>query len=150
MFSKVTGDVDSWLGKILDAIENSNNKGLKDRTIVITSSDHGDFSGDYGCVEKWPGGVDDVLTRVPLIINVPKGYGGGTHLQTNAPVQLFDVMATVLDYAGIKPKHTHFAQSLASIVNTGKVTAAQQSRYVFSEGGYLYPTEVSGTMKAWQ
>ena len=115
---------------------------FEDRTVIITSADHGDFSGDHGCVEKWPGGVDDILTRVPLIISAPAAYGGGTHFKTDAPVQLFDVYPTIMDYAGIRMKHTHFAKSLMPIVSSGSVTDAELSRFVFSEGGYLYPTEI--------
>ena len=148
VYLEMVSFVDAWLGEILDSIENSKNKGLKDRTVIITSADHGDFSGDHGCVEKWPGGVDDVLTRVPLIISAPAAYGGGKPFKTDAPVQLFDVYPTILDYAGIKAKHTHFAKSLMPVVTSASVTDAELNRFVFSEGGYLYPTEIepmSGT-----
>ena len=37
--------------------------GFEDNTAVFASSDHGDFGGDYGLIEKWPGGADDILTR---------------------------------------------------------------------------------------
>lgn len=47
--------------------------GLAARTIVFFSSDHGDFGGDYGLVEKWPGSMADVLTRVPLFARIPGG-----------------------------------------------------------------------------
>lgn len=95
-----------------------------------------DNAGDYGLVEKWPGGVDDVLTRVPLIIRLPQSMRGRSGpSQMNNPVQLFDLMPTVLDIAGIGVKHTHFATSLVPVL-TGKVLPSTgSSRYVFSEGG---------------
>ena len=45
--------------------------GLSASTTVAVWSDHGDYAGDYGLVEKWPSGLEDVLTRVPLIIRTP-------------------------------------------------------------------------------
>jgi len=49
---------------------------LKANTAVFYSSDHGDFSGDYNMIEKWPGGADDILTRVPLYARIPGGASG--------------------------------------------------------------------------
>ena len=41
--------VDAQYGKILSALKE---KGIYDDTAVFTFSDHGDFTGDYGLVEK--------------------------------------------------------------------------------------------------
>ena len=46
--------------------------GLSASTNVAMWSDHGDYAGDYGLVEKWPSGLEDVLTRVPLLIRAPQ------------------------------------------------------------------------------
>ena len=59
---------DMLLGRVLDALEET---GLAADTTVIASSDHGDWAGDWGLIEKWPSGMDDDLTRVPLIIRRP-------------------------------------------------------------------------------
>ena len=45
-------------------------------------------------MEKWPGGADDVLTRVPLFIRVPGGRKGYV---SKAPVQTADIMETMID-----------------------------------------------------
>ena len=49
--------------------------GLSSSTNVAVWSDHGDYAGDYGLVEKWPSGLEDVLTRVPLIVRAPQSQG---------------------------------------------------------------------------
>ena len=51
-----------------DAIDRS---GQFNDTVVVVFSDHGDYAGDYGLVEKWPSGLEDVLTRVPLYVRAP-------------------------------------------------------------------------------
>ena len=71
---------------------------MADRTAIFFSSDHGDFGGDYGLVEKWPGSMADVLTRVPLYARIP---GGAVGHVTNAPVQTADVLETMLDLGGV-------------------------------------------------
>lgn len=70
------------------------------------------MGGDYGLVEKWPSACDGVLEHVPLIARVP---GMAKSHVSNEVVELYDVMATCLDLAGIESQHTHFAaQSHAS------------------------------------
>ena len=119
--------VDSMLGEVLSALDES---GLAEDTTVAVSSDHGDFAGDYGLVEKWPSALDDVLTRVPLLIRAPGNRAG--HV-VREPVEQFDLMATMLELAGVEPRHNHFARSLVPQLNGSPGDA---SRMVFAEGGY--------------
>ncbi|GMQ61628.1 sulfatase-like hydrolase/transferase [Vallitalea maricola] len=119
--------MDNMLGMLLDVLDKT---GLADNTTVIVSSDHGDFAGDYGLVEKWPSAMSDVITRVPLIIRMPENKAG--HV-VNEQVELFDIMPTVLELANVECKHTHFARSLVEQLNGASGDA---DRYVFTEGGY--------------
>lgn len=119
--------VDWMLGQLLDALDET---GLAENTCVIVTSDHGDWAGDYGLVEKWPSALDDTLTRVPLIIRAPGGAAG--HV-VDEPIEFFDIMATTLDLASVEPRHTHFAQSLVPQLGGAPGDA---DRAVFAEGGY--------------
>ena len=65
---------------------------ISQNTAIFVTSDHGDFAGDYNLVEKWCTGLDDIMTRVPLIARVPGGSRG--HV-VNAPVQSFDLFYTL-------------------------------------------------------
>lgn len=117
-----------WLmGELLEALERTNH----DRdTAMFLLSDHGDYAGDYGLVEKWPSGLEDTLTHVPLVARVPGGVKG--HSSDNM-VELFDVMATCLDLAHTQARHTHFARSLMPQIQGG---SGDPTRAAFSEGGY--------------
>ncbi len=119
--------VDEMLGRLLAALEEA---GLADDTTVLVFSDHGDWAGDYRLVEKWPSGLDDCLTRVPLIVCRPGGAAG--HV-VEEPVELLDIMATVLELAGVKAGHTHFSRSLVPQL---KGAAGEADAAVFAEGGY--------------
>lgn len=119
--------VDWMLGQVLETLEET---GLAEDTTLIISSDHGDWAGDYGLVEKWPSGLDDTLTRVPLMIRMPGGAQG--HV-VSEPVEMFDIMATVLELAGVEARHTHFSRSLVPQLCGAP---GDPDRAVFCEGGY--------------
>eukprot|EP00927_Polykrikos_kofoidii_P011344 TRINITY_DN14799_c0_g1_i1.p1 TRINITY_DN14799_c0_g1~~TRINITY_DN14799_c0_g1_i1.p1 ORF type:complete len:542 (+),score=50.82 TRINITY_DN14799_c0_g1_i1:49-1674(+) len=128
---------DHLFGLLMDALKSS---GFADSTTVAVFADHGDYAGDYGLVEKWPSGLEDVLTRVPLIVRTPKGATG--HV-VQAPVQLFDIVPTVLELAGLPAKHVHFGQSLVPQLHGHP---GDPNRAVFAEGGYstLEPRDAEG------
>ncbi len=118
---------DHMLGGLLDTLEET---GRDKDTAIFLFSDHGDWAGDYGLVEKWPSALDDTLTRVPLLIRMPGGTAG--HV-VKEPVELFDIMGTTLELAGIVPRHTHFARSLVPQLHGAP---GDPDRAVFAEGGY--------------
>jgi choline-sulfatase len=127
VYMGMTSFIDTLLGELMDAVEDGN---IKNETMLIASSDHGDYAGDYGLVEKWPAGFDDVLTRVPLVISSPLCKAGR---RINAQVELFDIMATIIEDAGIKTRHTHYARSLLPQLGGEE---GDMGRAVFCEGGY--------------
>ena len=118
---------DWLLGELLAAVERT---GHADDTAIFVFSDHGDWAGDYGLVEKWPSALDDVLTHIPLIARVP-GMSKG-HVSREI-VELYDVMATCLELAGVEAQHTHFARSLMPQLHG---QPGDPARAAFSEGGY--------------
>jgi len=127
IYMGMTSYTDMLLGELMDCIKAC---GIEDDTMLIASADHGDYAGDYGLVEKWPNGCEDVLTHVPLIVKAPGAKAGH---RVREQVELFDIMATVLENAGIPPKHTYFAKSfLPQLAGV----PGDPERAVFCEGGY--------------
>ncbi|MFL6448303.1 MAG: sulfatase-like hydrolase/transferase [Bryobacteraceae bacterium] len=118
---------DWLLGVLMEALEKS---GHVNDTALFTFADHGEWAGDYGLVEKWPSAMDDTLTRIPLIARMPGCKAG--HVSREI-VELFDVMATCLDLAGIEAKHTHFARTLSPQL---RGEPGDATRAAFCEGGY--------------
>jgi choline-sulfatase len=127
VYMGMTSFIDTLLGELMDAVEDGD---IKNETMIIAASDHGDYAGDYGLVEKWPAGFDDVLTRVPLIISSPGCMAGR---RITAQVELFDIMATIMEDAGLKARHTHYAHSLMPQLGGEE---GDMGRAVFCEGGY--------------
>ncbi|MGI6326501.1 MAG: sulfatase-like hydrolase/transferase [Saccharofermentanales bacterium] len=118
---------DMLLGRVIATLEQ---EGLYEDTTVIVCSDHGDFAGDVGLPEKWPSAMDDMLTRVPLIIRRP-GCPGGHRVRELT--QSFDIFPTVLDYENIAIRHDQFGVSLRHQVEGAP---GDPDRVVYCEGGY--------------
>ncbi|EDQ87261.1 uncharacterized protein MONBRDRAFT_27473 [Monosiga brevicollis MX1] len=122
-----------WLfGNLLEGLDQS---GLRNNTAIFFSSDHGDFGGDFGLVEKWPGSMSDVLTRVPLLAQVP---GGAKNHVVEAPVQTADILETMLALAEIDVDFVRFGQNLAPQLAGSE---GQLNRTVYSEGGFYFSNE---------
>jgi arylsulfatase A-like enzyme len=120
--------VDHQFGLIVDALRQAD---IFDDTAIFCFSDHGDFTGDYGLVEKAQNLFPDCLTRVPFIIKPPKSVALKPRV-SDALVELVDFPATVMDWAGIKPSYTQFGRSLTSVIS-GETDEHRDA--VFCEGG---------------
>ncbi|MGB1190214.1 MAG: sulfatase-like hydrolase/transferase [Pseudomonadales bacterium] len=120
--------VDHQLGRILDALELT---GEADNTFVLYFTDHGEYAGDFGLVEKWPSGLDRSLLQNPLII-----AGPGVKPNTTAATftEMVDLMPTLLDLADIKVTHTHFGRSLVDVLSDPEAKIRDAA---FSEGGFV-------------
>lgn len=92
-------ELDHYVGRILEALSET---GLADNTIVIFTSDHGEFLGDqlmYG--KGYP--APDCISRVPLIVRRPGAAGGQTLSQLTEAV---DLAPSILRWAGVQaPGH---------------------------------------------
>jgi len=87
--------IDDAVGRIISVLEGT---GLRDNTIVVFCSDHGDFAGERRMMVK--GGVFfDCLTRVPLIFSYPPSVPAG--VREPALVSLIDIVPTVLSLQNI-------------------------------------------------
>lgn len=65
--------IDREIGRILEALERT---GQIDNTLIVFTSDHGDFAGHYGQLGKNLPGYDDLL-RIPFIYVDPKRPADG-------------------------------------------------------------------------
>ena len=113
-------EVDHCVGEILQALDET---GIAEETIVIYTSDHGDFVGNHGMVEKTAAGqnvYEDIL-NIPLIIRYPGNKQKGK--RTTELVSLVDIYPTLIDLLGLKmPKLKYPLQgkSMAQTLIKGK------------------------------
>ena len=140
--------VDKYVGQILDALDEL---GLRQRTYVIFTSDHGDLLGDH-----WLWGKTfayDGCTRVPLMVAGPD-VAQGARID-GCVVNTLDVSGTILARAGLpipadrpcrdlldylRPEHPRPEYAVTEVGPAGRRCRALRSRewlYVHWEnGGY--------------
>jgi len=87
--------IDDGIGRILDALAR---RGLRESTIVVYSSDHGEMMFDHQMLTKWV--MYEASSKAPLIVRLP----GGQARTVAAPVSLIDLVPTLLDLAGADRK----------------------------------------------
>ncbi len=103
--------VDHQVGLIVKALKDA---GIYENTVIIFTSDHGEFIGERGGIQKEFFLYEDNL-HVPLIISAPF-----LDLKASAPaglVQNIDIFGTILDIAGINPPEDMMSQSLLPIMH---------------------------------
>jgi arylsulfatase A-like enzyme len=120
--------LDHQFGLVMDALREA---GIYDDTAVFLFSDHGDFTGDYGLVEKTQNTFEDCLSRVPFVVKPPAWTPVAPRV-SEAMVELIDFPATAEALTGIEPGHDHFGRSLLPVL-AGETDAHRDA--VFCEGG---------------
>ena len=100
---------DDQLGRILDALEGS---GQINDTMIVLTSDHGDYLGDH-----WMGEKDlfhEQSVKIPMIIYDPRNKAHSTRGSTcDALVESIDLVATFIEVAGGEvPDHIVEGRSL--------------------------------------
>lgn len=92
--------VDHHVGRILDKLDEM---GLSENTLVIFTSDHGDYAGNHGLWLKGPIHYDDVV-RVPFLARWKGQLPSG--IRSNSLVSLVDIAPTFMDMCGITREPT--------------------------------------------
>ncbi len=108
-------NIDHQIGRILATLESS---GLAKNTVVIFTSDHGDYLGDHQLLLKGPIHYRS-LTRVPFIWADPTAGAQGS-VSEKALVSTVDVAPTILSRAGVTPYNGIQGKSLLEVMDGAK------------------------------
>lgn len=131
--------LDDQFGRVVARAEEL---GHWDDTVTMFFTDHGEYLGDHGMVEKWPSGLSDSLTREPLIIG---GAGLAEGAVYGGMVEMVDLLPTVFQMAGVGEHFPHCGRSVCDIVvrggRDGDGGVIKHREYAFSEGGFLLSEE---------
>jgi arylsulfatase A-like enzyme len=92
--------LDDQLGRVVDHLRRT---GQAERTVVLYTSDHGDFVGSHG-IGRSKARPYQVCSRIPLLIWGPGQLVGGAI--SDALVSGVDLLPTILDLAGVLPADT--------------------------------------------
>ena len=122
---------DDQMGRLFDYLKSS---GLWDNTLIVLTSDHGDYLGDH-----WMGEKDlfhDCSSKIPLIIRDPSDQADGTRgTECDALVESIDLAPTFLDVIGAKAR-PHILEGASLLPFLHGSTPAKWRDYVISENDY--------------
>jgi arylsulfatase A-like enzyme len=117
--------MDAELARLVERLDE---RGLRDRAIVAFYADHGEEFQDHG--RMWHGHtVYGEMIRVPLLLWAPGRIPAG--LKIDEPVQLVDVMPTLLELSGLPVPPGVQGQSLRPLLGT-----APRAGVVAAAGGW--------------
>lgn len=118
--------LDHFVGQILDTLEA---EGLKNDTIVLFISDHGDMAGEHGMIWKNTSAFYEEITRQTMLLCYPARLKPG---RCSASASAVDVMPTLLDLCGFEIPKNIDGESLLPYLE-GRTDSDGLSRYVFCE-----------------
>ncbi|MFV0281164.1 MAG: alkaline phosphatase family protein [Rhodoblastus sp.] len=120
--------IDDQLGLLFSFLRE---RGLEDKTLIVFTSDHGDYLGDH-----WLGEKDlfhEVSVKAPMIVVDPSPSADSTRgTQCEALVEAIDLTPTFIEYfGGSSPRHIVEGRSLGPFLRGEN--PAQWRKCVFSE-----------------
>ena len=118
LYRDEVASVDAAVGRVLDALDRL---GLRERTLVVCVSDHGEEFWEHGGVEHGHT-VYDELVQVPLIMRWPGHLPAGTVV--GAVTRTTDIAPTVLELLGIPASQPFDGLTLLPLLR-GEETAAR-------------------------
>jgi arylsulfatase A-like enzyme len=120
-------EIDHHVGRVLSWLDEH---GLADDTLVVYSTDHGDFAGGHGFADKHFNMYDDVL-RVPLIVRWPGRVVAGSRPEGFVSQEI-DIARTLLDAADVEAPDSFVGHDL---VGAAVPRADILSQYFGTESG---------------
>jgi arylsulfatase A-like enzyme len=122
---------DNQMGRLFDYLKS---RGLWDNTLIVLTSDHGDYLGDH-----WMGEKDlfhDCSAKIPLIIRDPSAQAEAARgTECDALVESIDLAPTFLDVIGAEARpHILEGASLMPFLHGSMPTKWRD--YVISENDY--------------
>ena len=118
---------DAEMGRLLQGLED---QGLKENTIVVFVSDHGDMMGEHGRLYK--GVMHEASARIPMLVRWP----GIKPREENRLASMIDFMPTFLAAAGVTPYRDLPGENLLPLLENRPDWA---ERAVFSEYNAEFP-----------
>ncbi len=125
-------EIDDQIGRLMSHLDSL---GMRDNTLIVFTSDHGDYLGDHWLGEKEL--FHDASARVPLIVVDPSSEADATRASVcNELVEAIDLAPTFVEYAGGMPRNEILeGHSLRPLIQGQKQSLRS---YVISEYDYCF------------
>ena len=130
--------IDNEVGRLIARLDDL---GLAENTIVVYTSDHGDYMTEHRMIRKSTA-MYDCLWRVPLLIRWPGCVPSGQRIEGFA--SLVDLLPTLLDLCGLECPSEVQGRSFASGITQGTF---EWPDAVFGETGVDGPSATLGELE---
>ncbi len=110
-YYRLITEVDDEVGRIVAELEK---RRLADNTVIIFTSDHGFYLGEYGFAGKWY--AHDVSIRIPLIVVDPRLAGTRAGTRRSETALNIDMAPTMLAMAGVAAPQRMQGKDLGPLV----------------------------------
>ncbi|QYY36772.1 sulfatase-like hydrolase/transferase [Ruficoccus sp. ZRK36] len=147
-YAGLVQQIDYEVGEILKALEAA---GQLDNTLIIFTSDHGDYVGDHDMAGK--GTYYEGSCHIPMIVRDPVSPEG---VDCDDLVTLTDVTATMLAYAGVEPpaewestplpKLPYMGRGRPDVPTRSSVIGALSNARMYLSGDWKYSKYATGEM----
>jgi arylsulfatase A-like enzyme len=111
-----TTALDQCIGQLLKTLADA---GLKENTILVFTSDHGEMMGSHGIAPRTKQVPWDEAAHVPFLLRYPKAQGKSGRV-ASTPLTTPDIMPTLLALAGVPIPRTLEGMDLSAVVREGR------------------------------
>ncbi|MCF3649119.1 sulfatase family protein [Synoicihabitans lomoniglobus] len=142
VYASMVSFVDEQVGHILAALDARPDAA---NTVVLFTSDHGDFGFQYGMCKK-DLVLLDALLHVPLLVRLPQSRASGREVAVLT--EHVDLAPTLLEFAGLPIDHWMQGRSLVPLLR-GEITAHKTEVFgVACPPGYANPYADAAAFRA--
>ena len=124
-----------YIGRVIDALENraidDNGTTLRDTSLIVRLSDHGDMCMSHGGMRQKPFNIYDEVLRVPLVFSNPHLFK--TPLQSDALAGLIDVVPTLASIAGVDANTPFDGQDLTPVLETPNAELRDEILFTYDD-----------------
>lgn len=122
--------IDDWVGEILSSLDEL---GLRENTVILFSSDHGEYMANHGIMLKGPLHYQG-LVRIPLIWCEPDQAESS---RVENLCSMIDLAPTILERSGCEPYYGIQGISMLDIMS-GRVTSHRDSVLIEDDREVVY------------
>ena len=117
--------IDDNIGKLFAALEA---RGILDETIIVLTTDHGDYMGEHGLNEK--NRMYEAVYRIPFLMRCPPIIPAGTVVEPF--MSMIDVQPTLLGLMGIDPSGNEDGRDCSALFSLkGSPPGGENEVYVY-------------------
>jgi len=141
--------IDDSLGRIVERLEAD---GLLDETILVFTTDHGEYAGEHGLQAK--NQVYETAYRIPMIVHWPRGIRPGRRVES--VMSTVDFQPTILGLMGVKGSGREEGRDASSLLTGNPPEKWDDVTFVNRQGGsgtrvlFDYKLQQAGIEPEWK